>query len=1077
MTSETPMIPNLQNLYSSGGLSDMFIDGLGWEAPSESVPPVVIHESIYYPQLASCLRGFRIYQVPCSERPTRTLMRDIDAQLRLLSPERMAVFEGPNEWFWYWPRHSSSGTTTYESIETRPALLPTFLAQRLCGLKFTASDHRNGITLTDVCNRVHGHFDASNVTAAFYRQFQVEHQHLSEVIFGIPESENTGYATTLLNRMMFIYFLQKKEFLNEDMNYLENTLAAVQEIRGRDHYYTFYRDALLPLFFNKLNDSDGVIKDPEILRILGDVPYVNGGIFGRTDLEEEFAEELSIPDEAFERILRFFSQFNWHLDTRPTGNDREINPEVIGYIFEQYINFAASGQRENGAYYTPHDVTSYMVAQTVIPRIMDNLSNLDHAFRLLITNPDRYIQPMMLHGWSEAGQCWEQVPEKLQIAWDGDPLTWVLLDDAEPDPLVNLPGETWVETFHRRERVEALRSRMSSGEIREVNDLITDNLNTQLLLTDFIDLMDDPSHLAELFDDLTGLSVFDPTCGSGAFLFAALEVLEDVYAHIIDNALGRGGEAVESLLTQVKAQPSSRYFIRKHIAIRNLYGTDLMPGAIETAKLRIFLSLAACVDTREELQPLPDLDFNLKAGNLVVGFKDAEDVYRVGGDLFTFTRLDDLVPRIDKYSELYSSFVESIELNDHSSVEIKDQLRRMEAELRTECNGIYAEICGFIDDGDTWVDQARPFHWFCEFPAIVQKGGFDVIIGNPPYIRMPRGSELQELSIGYETRNCPDFYAVCYERSLSLLHDFGRHAFVVMSNLAFGDDFLSLRALIARKGASEWWSTYGKIPQPLFDGVKVRNTILVLGPGCPLRMVTRHHIHASIQRPWLFPTIEFARSARLGDLWPIRGGVATSILEKIASLPNDTSQMGNEYLYLRNTGAYWFPVLLGPAPTLDMDFNVIEEVTSVLKPFRLHIDEVRRDVAAILGGKIGYLWWTAVGDDLNCWPRETIVPRALANVAKMSLGWQDAVSSVIKAAIENTIIVQNAGKNYFNIRWNNVRASTDTLDKLAFNSVGLNYLDWRRLNVLYRQMMRSSGDGRGHYVTTEEANKYLNWDV
>src|SRR5690606_67005 len=94
------------------------------------------------------------------------------------------------------------------------------------------------------------------------------------------------------------------------------------------------------------------VEDPQIASILGDVPYINGGIFGRTPVEVEHAEQLQVPDSAFEAILKFFAEFNWHLDTRPTGNSNEINPEVIGYIFEQYINFATSGKKEHGAYYT-----------------------------------------------------------------------------------------------------------------------------------------------------------------------------------------------------------------------------------------------------------------------------------------------------------------------------------------------------------------------------------------------------------------------------------------------------------------------------------------------------------------------------------------------------------------------------------------------------------------------------------------------------------------------------------------------------------------------------------------------------
>ena len=1064
----------LQETFEKEGLTGVFVEQLGWEAPRSISHSVELDGTSFGASMISSLKGFRIYAVEVSERPTRQQMRQVDTQLAQLSPERMEIFRSADAWFWHWPRRTSAGSTTFESVETIPDTLPAFLAQRLTGLEFTIADHRRGVTLADVRDRVHGNFDASPVTKKFYTRFADEQARLAVAIGGLPEDERYRYSTTLLNRLMFIYFMQKKEFLNGDPRYLENTLAAVQTLRGRDAYYSFYRDALLPLFFEKLNDRSGDVRDAAIAQILGDVPYVNGGIFGRTDLEVEFGAELNVPDAAFERVLAFFGEFNWHLDTRPTGNPNEINPEVIGYIFEQFINVASSGKKENGAYYTPHDVTGYMVAQTLIPRILDEWVRLDDLFGLLRADPDRYVQPALLHGWDTAAEEWGAVPIELHEAWLGDPSGWGVLDAGDSDSSINLPGETWVETFHRRERVAALRTRIEGGEISAVNDLITENLNGQLLLTDAIDALDDGKAVAELFARVSALSVFDPTCGSGAFLFAALEVLEDVYDHLVDEARScEESPAVQELLAQVDAHPSKRYFIRKHIAIRNLYGTDLMPGAIETAKLRIFLALAACVDTRSELQPLPDLDFNLKVGNLVVGFKDANDVSRIGADLLTSAQLSDLQPKIDEYARLYSGFVEAVEADSGSVAGLKAELRSLERDLRAECDALYADQSRVpAADLEHWIDSSRPFHWFCEFPEIIGRGGFDVIIGNPPYVR--KGEVSAYAVIGYSTAHAPDLYAPCYERSLSLLGPGGRHAFIVMSSLSFGDRFAALRRVIADGRFAEWWSTYGKIPAPLFRGVKVRNTILILGPGGGAR-TSRHHIHTAAQRDWLFPTIEYSASARLGGQWPVRGGVATRALELMQRTTAPTGAPSGEVVYLRRSASYWFPALLGPVPVLAADGSIHQAVDEVLQEAPLKTTEVLRDAQAFLGGKLTYLWWTASGDDFNVNPREAEVPRAVALASRESNGWQEAVDSAIEAGRSVTYISLNR-QWYFNIRWNNVRSVTDAMDRLALQAIGGSDDDWRRLNILYRQVMRSSGDSaKGRYVTDEERSTILGW--
>lgn len=1067
---------SLQHAFAHGGLPEVFVEQLGWELPTGVTLPIEVDGDEFAPTLVASLKGFRVYTVKTPERPTRQRMRLVDSQLAQLSPERMEVFQGPDAWFWHWPRRTNAGTTTFESVETAPNSLPTFLAQRLTGLEFTVADHSRGISLAQVRDRVHGHFDATNVTKKFYDRFETEHGGLAKAIVGVPEADRVDYATTLLNRLMFLYFMQKKEFLNGDARYLENTLAAVRALRGPDQYYSFYRDALLPLFFNKLNDPAQQVDDPEIAAVLGSVPYVNGGIFGRTQLEDEYADDLKVPDSAFESILSFFAEFNWHLDTRPTGNPNEINPEVIGYIFEQYINFATSGKKEHGAYYTAHDVTAHMVAQTLVPRVLDNVVGIVPVFDLLQADPDRYIQPAMLHGWDAAESGWVETSEGLEMAWAGDPAGWSVLDAATRDDAAQLAAETWVETFHRRERVESLRSRIAAGEVNSVNALITENLNGSLLLTDAIDRVSSPVTVAGLFRALTELAVFDPTCGSGAFLFAALESLEDLYAHVIDAARTVEGSAgVVALLQQVDAQPSARYFIRKHIAIRNLYGTDLMPGAIETAKLRIFLALAACVDRREELQPLPDLDFNLKVGNLVVGFKDTDDVDRVGADLLTSARLTALQPQIDDYATLYDAFVAAVESVSPKLNSMKMELQSKEQQLRDASNEIYAEVTRVASEAyPDWLETVRPFHWFCEFPSVLRRGGFDVIIGNPPYVRMTQLPGYT--AVGYATSACPDLFAVCYERSLTLLAPTGRHAFIVMAALAISEEYRPLREVIAKRSGSEWWATFGRIPAGLFpSNVRVRNTILVLGPGEGVR-ATRHHLHKTVQRPWLLPTIEYASVQRDNGNWPVRGGVAASILQRLSELRPVAGPRSDLVTYVRPTAAYWVPVLPAAAPVVDADGQVLERVDSGLKKIVLIEGEVVADVVGVLGGKIAYLWWVLLGDDFHINARELETPRALAKLAAGAPGWAEALEAVHAAIPTATFVSVNAKKYYYNVRWNNLRHVTDALDHLALTALGGSDADWRALNILYRQVMRSSGDSaKGRYVTPAEYTQILGW--
>ena len=70
---------------------------------------------------------------------------------------------------------------------------------------------------------------------------------------------------------------------------------------------------------------------------IGKIPYLNGGLFDEHELERAYTN-IDIEDTAFKQLFDFFDQYEWHLDTSVTATGKDINPDVIGYIFEKYIN-------------------------------------------------------------------------------------------------------------------------------------------------------------------------------------------------------------------------------------------------------------------------------------------------------------------------------------------------------------------------------------------------------------------------------------------------------------------------------------------------------------------------------------------------------------------------------------------------------------------------------------------------------------------------------------------------------------------------------------------------------------------
>jgi len=424
--SGAPEWKKIQDGFAEKGLQHVFLELLGWGLENSNVIACDVDGEIFAPIVLADLKGYRVFLIETSSLPSPKMQARVDGALSVQAPERITIFSDGSTMQWRWPHQTPSGGVSYESLSINASKMPSFLAQRLVGLKFSAQDFAGGISLVDVRDRVRGRFDGAKVTKKFFDEFRKHHQHLASSIEGLEiEEDRSAYATLLMNRLMLLYFLQKREFLNDDPFYLENCLTQVQQSKGQDKFYSFYRDLLLPMFFDRLAAFAPKELDPEVARIIGDIPYINGGIYEPSPVEKEFGGKLNVPDEVFEIVLGFFGKFNWHLDTRPSGSENEINPEVIGYIFEQYINYTAGGKKDNGAYYTKEDVTGYMVGSTLIPRILDYCVELEIPFLDLVAeNPLRYIHSDMLHGFGIEAKTWSPAPARLEEVWADDPIHW-----------------------------------------------------------------------------------------------------------------------------------------------------------------------------------------------------------------------------------------------------------------------------------------------------------------------------------------------------------------------------------------------------------------------------------------------------------------------------------------------------------------------------------------------------------------------------------------------------------------------------------------------------------------------------
>jgi hypothetical protein len=228
------------------------------------------------------------------------------------------------------------------------------LYQKFRNIVFTLDEEEN-ITLLDVTERVRMSLSANSekVVKKFYADFAKQHEAFLTFIKGIDDvmtdKDNFNkkwYASLMMNRLMFCYFIQKKRFLDWNDAYLRDKLNECKKLKGKNNFYGFYRSFLLELFHDELANPREKRRKKKILVEFGDIPYLNGSLFEVHYLEDTY-KNISIKDGAFQKIFDFFDVWEWHLDTRITASGRDINPDVIGYIFEKYINNRA----DMGAYY------------------------------------------------------------------------------------------------------------------------------------------------------------------------------------------------------------------------------------------------------------------------------------------------------------------------------------------------------------------------------------------------------------------------------------------------------------------------------------------------------------------------------------------------------------------------------------------------------------------------------------------------------------------------------------------------------------------------------------------------------
>ena len=763
--------------------------------------------------------------------------------------------------------------------------------------------------------------------------------------------------------------------------------------------------------------------------LIGDVPYLNGGLFAVHELEET-NPDIDIPDEAFERLFTFFDAYDWHLDDRPLSSGSEINPDVLGYIFEKYIN-----QKQMGAYYTKEDITEYISKNTVVPHLLEQarerckvaFDGEASVWNLLKADPDRYLYPAMKTGVVDAAGNFvpeSALPDFVQAGMK-DPKARMFerrynLGEAVFHTATGergtLPTETWREYVERRSRCLAVREKLAKGIVASADDLITLNLDIRQFMQDVIDTCTGTDLLRAVWQAIVGrvperanekfrhgITILDPTCGSGAFLFAALNVLEPLYEACLDRMEGfvedakKLGKPVDAeftkVLDEVSRHHSRRYFIYKNIILHNLFGVDIMAEAVEICKLRLFLKLVSQVDGGRELEPLPDIDFNIRAGNTLVGYATEAQFDAANTLASDQAHRDEIKASTADLADLFDRFREQQTV--HGGKVTADDKRK----LRDKLNGLSLELdrylahdYGIDPDNATafaaWRTSHQPFHWFAEFYGVMREGGFDVVIGNPPYVelRLVRGQYSIQ---GYQSEPAGNLYALCMERSTQLTCAHSTFGMIVPAGLMGLDDSQPLRKLLLSAFNTSICSAYAIRPSKLFDGVDQRLCIFLgiknYHQANTHLWTTRYHHWNSDERQSLFQRIAYSSTPfndRLKVIPQIGSPTSANVMKRLEALSGKTVALlysrNGAVLHYHRSPRYWIRA---------MDFEPFFQSATRSRSVHHFRDLILKDqssahfVGSVVNSSLFFYWFVVVGNGRNITGRDVEqFPAAVAPV-------------------------------------------------------------------------------------------------
>ena len=581
--------------------------------------------------------------------------------------------------------------------------------------------------------------DIKEVNKEFYKQIKERFDALLGIVKTQPVLATDNQVKQFTVRLIGRYIFCW--FLKEK-GIIPPGLMGTENIRNTPNYY---QTVLLPLFFKTLNTK---VQDRETLPAphpgTDRVPYLNGGLFDESEEDKLFAH-VNL-DAWLLPFVEILESYDFTVDESSSQYQQvAVDPEMLGRIFE---NLLASQNEET-----------------------EKLANQRKAFGAFYT--PREIVDYMVD---------ESLKAYLQTQWEEHKTN----DSHIIQNSKGIEEDLFGLTPHKQIGLALERPPLSPHIKSDIENRIAPLFQANPSASHL-----PPKDKSLLLGFLEKIKILDPACGSGAFPMGILHKLVELH---------------ETLGT-VK----NPYELKKDILSQNIYGVDIMPMAIEIARLRAWLSLVLEENYNPKdpvhnfgVKPLPNLDFKFVCANSLIDLGLDAFIKNSKGTLhegFTQKLVRQLKQLEDLRKQFFTPALGSTE-KEQLKADYFDERDKVIAAIEAAYEPVLKTIAQKIKHWNPF-DDSQPSPFFSPTWMFGIDKGFDVVIGNPPYVQMQKNNGFlaeQLKGAGYSTfERTGDIYALFYELGFNVLSNKGVHTFITSSQWLKAAYGKSLRKLFISK--------------------------------------------------------------------------------------------------------------------------------------------------------------------------------------------------------------------------------------------------------------------------------------